>query len=58
MRIALLVPSTIVPKTLVFPITPALFENLNITRDRFGTVFEKVAQWKNTMPSFLDSLRE
>src|SRR6266566_4578220 len=31
---------------------PALFENLDITRDRFGTVFEKVPRLKIQCPVF------
>ena len=36
----------------------ALVSGMSITRHRLGTVFEKGPQWKNTMPSFPDSLRE
>jgi len=51
-RIALLIPFAAGPRPRFPAAIPALFENLNITRDRFGTVFEKVPRLKIQCPVF------
>ena len=51
-RIALLIPFAAGPRPRFPTAIPALFDNLNITRDRFGTMFEKVPRLKIQCPVF------